>query len=181
MTYNVSSSFLFNFFLVENSGLFHDKLDTLHLRVSLYTILKLTDTPTHRLPPLIELCVGVSLAGMNWPMPKTETNTLFLCWLRSLVAAHPTVAWCSRCGSTFLLPKKPNACLGKSLSSLYHMAIEILQACCCSTQYLLAGNDANPILRKNSEGLPACRERIWLRKGYRRTHCNNYDSVEVSY
>ena len=27
-----------------------------------------------------------------------------------------------------MLPKKPNACLGKSLSSLYHMAVEILQS-----------------------------------------------------
>ena len=35
-------------FLMENIGLFHDKLDTLHLRASLYTILKLTDTPTHQ-------------------------------------------------------------------------------------------------------------------------------------
>ena len=40
---------------MENSGLFHDKLDTLHLRVSLYTILKLTNTPTHRLPPFFKV------------------------------------------------------------------------------------------------------------------------------
>ena len=43
------------FFLAENSGLFHDKLDTLHLRASLYTILKLTNTPTHRLPPFFKV------------------------------------------------------------------------------------------------------------------------------